>query len=236
MEASGVAGAAAAGEVPADPPGAAWPASGAGAAPLVEVPGTAGPAAAVGAAAGLPAGPPGVAVAGAAWPALGAGVAPLVDACAVAGGATLLAGELSADPLGAGAGAGGLGCRTLAGPDAAPSSAALALDTAAMRPPTVSPIELCALALATVWPALPRLPSVETALARPVLPCAPASFQAARVAAARPPVDLAAPTAVDAPNAPALTMPAPMAPAVAAAPPAVRVGLPDNIEAAIAGT
>ena len=70
----------------------------------------------------------------------------------MAGGATLAVAEPAADPLctGAGAGAGGLGCRTLAWLDAAPSSAELALDTAAMRPPTVSLIELWALALATV--------------------------------------------------------------------------------------
>jgi hypothetical protein len=74
----------------------------------------------------------------------------LVKACDVGGGATLAVGDPAADPLGAGAGAGGLGCRTLAWLDAAPSSAALALDTAAMRPPTVSLIELWALALATV--------------------------------------------------------------------------------------
>lgn len=79
------------------------------------------------------------------------------------------------------------------------------------------------------------LPSVATARPRPEVPCAPASLQAALVAEATPPADLAALNVDAAPAAPAPTMPAPTMPAVAAAAPAVRVGLPASIEAAIAG-
>ena len=83
--------------------------------------------------------------------------------------------------------------------------------------------------------AVPRLPKVPTARPRPVLPCAPASPNAALVAEAAPPTDLAAEIVDAAPIAPAPTMPAAPIAAVPAAAPAVIIGLPDNIDAAIAG-